>query len=66
MSQSVFLHAPHVGGDLREHSFHRSRAAHEGGVDAVSGDGPGLLTHFRNLKQQILMLRSTLRSVVNL
>lgn len=64
MSQSVFLHTPHVGRDLREHSFHRSRAAHKGRVDAVSGDGPRLLTHFRNLKQRkqhILMFRYTQR-----
>lgn len=53
MSQTVFLHAPHVGGDLRQHSFYGSRAANQGRVDAVSGDGPRLLTHFGNLRDKM-------------
>lgn len=50
--QTMFLPSPHIGGDLREHSFYRSRAADQGRVDAVCGDGPRLLTHFRDLRDQ--------------
>ena len=47
------LHSPQGGGDLRQHSFYRGRAADQGRIDTVSGDRAGLLVHFRNLERKI-------------
>lgn len=40
------LYSPHVGGNLRQHSLYRCRAANQGRVDTVFRNRPWLLAHF--------------------
>lgn len=60
------LDSPHVGGNLRQHDFHWSRAANQGRVDAVLGDGPRLLAHFRDLGGVTTTVVSIKNSLVSL
>lgn len=43
--------SPHGGGYLGQHRLHGSRAADQGGIDAVFGHSSRFLTHFRNLEK---------------
>lgn len=49
----ISLDSPHVGRNLRQHDFDGCGAANQGGVDAVLGDRPWLLAHFRNLGGEV-------------